>query len=55
VGPIARLELLPLDASAAGSGDIIEAQIGAQQYAQEAFKEGEVLVLTPRKARVFVA
>jgi sulfate transport system ATP-binding protein len=55
VGPIARLELLPLDASAAGSGDIIEAQIGAQQFAHEAFKEGEVLVLTPRKARVFVA
>ena len=40
--------------SAAGSGDIIEAQIGAQQYAQEGFKEGETLVLTPRKARVFV-
>ena len=55
VGPIARLELLPLDASAAGSGDIIEAQIGAQQYALEGFKEGETLVLTPRKARVFVA
>jgi sulfate transport system ATP-binding protein len=55
VGPIARLELLPLDASAAGSGDIIEAQIGAQQFSEQAFKEGEVLVLTPRKARVFVA
>ena len=54
VGPIARLELLPLDASAAGSGDIIEAQIAATQFAAEAFKEGETLVLTPRKARVFV-
>jgi sulfate transport system ATP-binding protein len=54
VGPIARLELLPLDASAAGSGDIIEAQIPARQFADEAFKEGETLVLTPRKARVFV-
>jgi len=54
VGPIARLELLPLDASAAGSGDIIEAQIAATQFAVEAFKEGETLVLTPRKARVFV-
>ena len=29
--------------------------IGTQQYAQKAFKQGEVLVLTPRKARVFVA
>jgi sulfate transport system ATP-binding protein len=55
VGPIARLELLPLDASAAGSGDIIEAQIGAQEFHAHAYKEGEVLVLTPRKARVFVA
>jgi sulfate transport system ATP-binding protein len=55
VGPIARLELLPLDASAAGSGDIIEAQIPATQFADEGYKEGETLVLTPRKARVFVA
>jgi sulfate/thiosulfate transport system ATP-binding protein len=55
VGPIARLELQPLDASAAGSGDIIEAQIGAQQFREQAYKEGETLVLTPRKARVFVA
>jgi sulfate transport system ATP-binding protein len=55
VGPIARLELLPLDASAAGSGDIIEAQIAAQEFHTHAYKEGEVLVLTPRKARVFVA
>ena len=55
VGPIARLELLPLDASAAGNGDIIEAQIPAQLYAAQAFKEGEILVLTPRKARVFMA
>jgi sulfate transport system ATP-binding protein len=44
-----------LDASAAGSGDIIEAQIGAQEFHAHAYKEGEVLVLTPRKARVFVA
>jgi sulfate transport system ATP-binding protein len=55
VGPIARLELLPLDASAAGSGDIIEAQIPAQQFTEMGFKDGETLVLTPRKARVFVA
>ena len=55
VGPIARLELLPLDASAAGSGDLIEAQIPAQQFAEMGLKDGETLVLTPRKARVFVA
>ncbi len=55
IGPIARLELLPLDASAAGSGDIIEAQIPAQHYRELGFKEGDTLVLTPRRARVFVA
>jgi sulfate transport system ATP-binding protein len=55
VGPIARLELLPLDASAAGSGDIIEAQIAAQHFHELAFKDGETLVLTPRRARVFMA
>jgi sulfate transport system ATP-binding protein len=55
IGPIARLELLPVDASAAGSGDIIEAQIPAQHYCELDFKEGDTLVLTPRRARVFVA
>ena len=55
IGPIARLELLPADSSASGSGDIIEAQIPAQLFEQQGFKEGEMLVLTPRRARVFVA
>jgi sulfate transport system ATP-binding protein len=55
IGPIARLELLPLDASASGSGDIIEAQIPAQHYRDLDFKEGETVVLTPRRARVFVS
>jgi sulfate transport system ATP-binding protein len=55
VGPIARLELLPLDASAAGSGDIIEAHIAAQQFGEMALKDGEILMLTPRRAKVFVA
>ena len=50
-----RLELQPLDASSTGSGDILEAQIGAQQYREMALQDGETLVLTPRKARVFVA
>jgi sulfate transport system ATP-binding protein len=55
VGPIARLELLPEDRSAAGSGDIIEAQIGAQEYKALELKDGDTVVLTPRKARVFTA
>ena len=55
VGPIARLELLPVDAAATGSNDIIEAHISAQEFKTQDFKDGETLVLTPRKARVFVA
>ena len=55
VGPVARLELLALDASAIGENEIIEAQIPAQQFDALALKEGEILLLTPRKARVFVA
>ncbi len=54
VGPIARLELLPLDAST-GNGELIEAQIPAQQFQALGFQTDETLVLTPRKARVFVA
>ena len=58
VGPIARLELIPVDdtklAEAAGQDAIIEAQIPAQQYRVMGLKEGEMLVVTPRRARVFV-
>jgi len=55
VGPIARLELLALDASAIGNGEAIEAQIPAQEFDALALKEGDTLLLTPRKARVFMA
>jgi len=57
VGPIARLELIPADGNqpAGDSQDsIIEAQIPAQQYREMGFREGETLVVTPRRARVFV-
>jgi len=53
VGPVARLELEPVE-SHFGKDAIIEAQLSASQYRQQEFKEGETLVLTPRKARVFV-
>ncbi len=57
VGPIARLELIP-HGDHQGSGEnrdsIIEAQIPAQQYKEMGFREGETLVVTPRRARVFV-
>jgi sulfate/thiosulfate transport system ATP-binding protein len=57
VGPIARLELIPVgDNKPAGDNQdsIIEAQIPAQQYRDMGFREGETLVVTPRRARVFV-
>jgi sulfate transport system ATP-binding protein len=58
VGPIARLELVAADqhksADNMGTDDIIEAQITAQQFREMNFREGEMLVVTPRRARVFV-
>ena len=33
---------------------LTEAQISAAQFIEQALREGEMLVLTPRKARVFV-
>ena len=53
VGPVARLELEPVE-SHFGRDAVIEAQLSASQFRQQGFKEGETLVLTPRKARVFV-
>jgi sulfate/thiosulfate transport system ATP-binding protein len=55
VGPIARLELEPLHASADGSKDILEAHLGAQEFLALGLQEGDAVVATVRKARVFVA
>ncbi len=57
VGPIARLELIPLHETEATGSDgerLIEAQIPAQQFKSMGLKEGETLVVTPRQAKVFV-
>jgi sulfate transport system ATP-binding protein len=54
VGPIARLELEPAEDTLPGSADIIEAQIPAEQYRAMGLNEGETLVVTPKRARVFV-
>ena len=58
VGPVARLELLPVDGSKPadnpGSDPLIEAQIPAQQFREMGLREGETLVATPRQARVFL-
>ncbi|MDD2608479.1 MAG: sulfate ABC transporter ATP-binding protein [Giesbergeria sp.] len=58
VGPIARLELIPVEAAKpadnAASESLIEAQIPAQQFKAMGLREGETLVVTPRRARVFL-
>jgi sulfate transport system ATP-binding protein len=38
----------------AGADSVLEAQIPAQQYRDAGFQEGDTLLVTPRKARVFV-
>jgi sulfate transport system ATP-binding protein len=58
VGPVARLELLQADQDKAGDNAgaeaIIEAQIPSEQFREMGLREGEMLVVTPRRARVFV-
>ncbi len=66
VGPTARLELIPVEdhqpsddlskdkASKKPEQTLIEAQIPAQQFRDLGIREGDTLVVTPRKARVFV-
>ncbi len=58
VGPIARLELLaaggPKATDNAGPQTLIEAQIAAQQFREMGLQEGETVVVTPRRARVFL-
>jgi sulfate transport system ATP-binding protein len=54
VGPVARLELEPRDDQGFGPDALIEAQLTADQFTQDGLAEGDLLVLTPRKARVFV-
>ncbi len=55
VGPIARLELWPEDPQQPDGHDpLIEAQIPAERFRELGFKEGEKLVVSPKKARVFL-
>ncbi|HEX7890019.1 MAG TPA: sulfate ABC transporter ATP-binding protein [Ramlibacter sp.] len=56
VGPIARLELMPVEGGspANGADPLIEAQIPAQQFRDMGLREGEKLVVRPRQARVFL-
>ncbi|WP_455556025.1 sulfate/molybdate ABC transporter ATP-binding protein [Comamonas sp.] len=58
VGPIARLELIAADDAQASenaeSENVIEAQIPAEQFREMGLREGETLVVTPRRAKVFL-
>jgi len=57
VGPVARLELLPADGPAhAGTGHdpLIEAQLSAERFRELGLKEGDTVLLSARKARVFL-
>ncbi|WP_198969891.1 sulfate/molybdate ABC transporter ATP-binding protein [Xylophilus sp. ASV27] len=57
VGPTARLELVAAEPRASqgeGKDTLIEAQIPAEQFRAMGLREGETVVLTPRRARVFV-
>jgi sulfate/thiosulfate transport system ATP-binding protein len=58
VGPIARLELIPSEdhqsKDNADAEHLIEAQIPAQQFHEMGLREGETLVVTPRRAKVFL-
>jgi sulfate transport system ATP-binding protein len=52
VGPIARLELTPQQGSDADQ--IIEAQMTSSEFKERGYREGDTLVVTPRRAKVFV-
>ena len=54
IGPIARLELIPLGATQLDDNAMIEAQIPAQQFREMGLRDGETLVVNPRRAKVFV-
>ena len=53
VGPIARLELVAAEGDSPSDEQIIEVNIPASQYYEQNFAEGETLILTPRRAKVF--
>ena len=55
VGPIARLELLPVDTDVpSGHDPLIEAQVGGGRFRGLGFEEGGRLVVSPNKAKVIL-
>jgi len=55
VGPIARLELLPVASPTNGDPPkLIEAHLSADRFKELGIQEGDTVVVAPRKARVFL-
>ncbi|MDR2991511.1 MAG: sulfate ABC transporter ATP-binding protein [Burkholderiaceae bacterium] len=60
IGPIARLELLALEPAAnteydgSASGQILEAELPASEFRALGVREGDTVLVSPRKARVFL-
>ena len=54
IGPIARLELLRTETTGNVVADLVEAQMTAEEYKSLGIAEGDKLVLTPRRARVWL-
>jgi sulfate transport system ATP-binding protein len=58
IGPIARLELTPVEShQPAGNNldNLVEAQLTALEFQELGVQEGDTLVVTPRRAKVFIA
>ena len=55
IGPVARLELWPEERTQAGGSEpLIEARMPAERFRQLGLRQGERLVVSPRRARVFL-
>jgi sulfate transport system ATP-binding protein len=54
IGPMARLELLRTETTGTVAADLVEAHMSADEYKSLGIAEGDKLLLTPRRARVFV-
>ena len=56
VGPIARLEMTPVDGRTGVDGEsVIEAHIPALHYREQGLSEGDTVLITPLRAKVFLS
>jgi sulfate transport system ATP-binding protein len=54
VGPIARLELLPKNPTQSGHDPLIEAHLSTAEWQALGLREGDEVVVAPKKAKVFL-